>query len=253
MGHHCDSASQWSIVESHGRAEPFHGKRPTDQTEPQVWIHRVVKPTIVLGSSQAEDVVNRQLAQEQDLEVCKRRSGGGLVYVDPDTDCWIDLIIPTSSRLFETDIARAFHWVGTHWSRTLASFYADDSANSFDPGDTRTCAPDSEPKITMATTSQQTPMSKLLCFAGLGHGELTIDGSKVVGLSQRRSRHWVRIQSLLLGRWNSQALEPLVNPRYLAEAGIVDLAAIPAGLPPDLPVPDPKALAKLFTANLPDP
>ena len=42
-----------------------------------------------------------------------------------------------------------------------------------------------------------TPWSDLVCFAGLGPGEVLLDGRKLVGLSQRRTRNGVRIQGTL--------------------------------------------------------
>ena len=34
-----------------------------------------------------------------------------------------------------------------------------------------------------------TRWSSLVCFGGVGAGEVTVDGRKVVGLAQRRTRH----------------------------------------------------------------
>ncbi len=241
LGHMANPVPQepnhrWSITESVGAAGPFHEKRPTEDTGPQVWIHRPVVPTLVLGSSQPSGVVNDEEANRRGVDVCRRRSGGGLVYIAPDTDCWIDLIIPSTSKLFDVDIAKAFHWVGAHWAKTLQTY----------------SAPFRPLEIVMATENQQSGASDLLCFAGIGHGELMVDGRKVVGLSQRRSRSWARIQSIVIGRWNPAALEPLIRTEALGNAGLRGLDSVSAGLPDDLPPPDPSALARLFTASLPE-
>jgi hypothetical protein len=42
---------------------------------------------------------------------------------------------------------------------------------------------------------QHTRWSRLVCFDGLGGGEVTIGGAKAVGISQRRTRGWLRLQS----------------------------------------------------------
>jgi hypothetical protein len=34
----------------------------------------------------------------------------------------------------------------------------------------------------------RSPWTPMVCFAGLGPGEVTVDGAKVVGISQRRTR-----------------------------------------------------------------
>ncbi|MDH3295859.1 MAG: hypothetical protein OER95_16190, partial [Acidimicrobiia bacterium] len=50
------------------------------------------------------------------------------------------------------------------------------------------------------------------CFADLGHGEVLLDGRKVVGLSQRRTRHWSRLQALAIRRWDGTAVNRLLTP-----------------------------------------
>ena len=50
------------------------------------------------------------------------------------------------------------------------------------------------------------PWSELVCFAGLGPGEVTVDGRKVVGISQRRTRSGARFQCALLQTWEPAVL-----------------------------------------------
>ena len=52
--------------------------------------------------------------------------------------------------------------------------------------------------------------SSLVCFAGLGPGEVMVAGRKAVGLSQRRSREGARFQSALLHRWEPHRLLALL-------------------------------------------
>jgi lipoate-protein ligase A len=42
-----------------------------------------------------------------------------------------------------------------------------------------------------------TAWCELVCFAGLGPGEVSLAGTKLVGLSQRRTRNGIRIQGNL--------------------------------------------------------
>ena len=51
-----------------------------------------------------------------------------------------------------------------------------------------------------------TPWSRQVCFAGLGPGEVTVAGRKVVGVAQRRTRHGARFQVAALLRWDPAAL-----------------------------------------------
>jgi lipoate-protein ligase A len=70
-----------------------------------------------------------------------------------------------------------------------------------------------------------------VCFAGLGPGEVTVDGRKVVGISQRRTRAAARFQCAALGRWDPAAAVTLLGlPPRAAE----DLRGAAAGVGRDL-------------------
>src|SRR5204862_2621651 len=56
----------------------------------------------------------------------------------------------------------------------------------------------------------RTAWSDRACFAGLGPGEVTLVGRKVVGISQRRTRHAARFQCVALARWDPEALAALL-------------------------------------------
>ena len=82
--------------------------------------------------------------------------------------------------------------------------------------------------------------SDLVCFAGIGPGEVLIGGRKLVGLSQRRTRHGLRMQgmvyrepqtaciaNLLLGDLpDLQIVEPVVLPGLRPEPLARALAAL---------------------------
>ena len=70
-----------------------------------------------------------------------------------------------------------------------------------------------------------------VCFAGLGPGEVTVGGRKVVGISQRRTRAAARFQCAALGRWDPAAIVPLLG---LPPAAGGDLADVAAGVGVDL-------------------
>jgi lipoate-protein ligase A len=64
----------------------------------------------------------------------------------------------------------------------------------------------------------RTRWSSLVCFSGLGPGEVHADGRKVVGISQRRTRRWARFQCAAYLHWDPAALVSLlVPPRPSAE------------------------------------
>ena len=49
------------------------------------------------------------------LELVERRSGGGAVVVFPGAQVWLDLFVPVSDQLFDTDVVRASSFVGAPW------------------------------------------------------------------------------------------------------------------------------------------
>ena len=237
-----DSANGWAVRWSKGSSGDFHHHAPPQDTGPQVWVHTADRPTLVLGSTQPDGLVDVERAEADGIEVCRRRSGGGLVFVDPDTDCWLDLIVPTSSSLWDSDIGRAFQWVGVHWAEVLA-------------------APPLNLLAEVANEPQTTPAGRVWCFADMGHGEVSVDGSKVVGLSQRRTRTWIRIQSMVLSHWPADRIRRYVDPAVMADRhperfpdlDALDPAGVVAGLQNDTAFPDPAELARRFLEQIPAP
>jgi lipoate-protein ligase A len=189
---------------------------------------------LVLGSTQGWDLIDRTAAQRQGIEVAKRRSGGGLVHLDPSTDCWIDVYVPARSPLWDTDVGRSFHWLGALWAHLLTTVLASDGTHSVEthqpPGPSR--------------------RRPLWCFGALGHGEVTVDGWKVVGLSQRRNRSRIRHQIQVAGSWPSAELASLVDPERIDEQRTDNAGRNPgevlAGPPPGLILPSPEQLEDRF-------
>jgi lipoate-protein ligase A len=68
---------------------------------------------------------------------------------------------------------------------------------------------------------QTSPWADLLCFGGLGPGEVTVDGAKLVGISQRRTRAGARFQMAIHRRFEI--------------ADLADVWAAPPPAPQDLP------------------
>jgi lipoate-protein ligase A len=92
----------------------------------------------------------------------------------------------------------------------------------------------------------------VVCFAGLGPGEVSVNGRKVVGISQRRSRQGARFQCAALLEWRPQEMVDLfgLKPADRASADLgeraVGLADLLAG-----DAPSPEELAAAFVAALP--
>lgn len=187
----------WRLSASEGDAGPFHARDVPDDPPPALWVHRVRRPALVLGSTQPDGVVDRDVASRLGLEVARRRSGGGLVLVHPDHARWVDVVLPRHDHRWVDDVGHAFDWLGRVWADAVRAALPAAEAAVVHHHD--------GPLVT-------TRWSKLLCFAGLGPGEVTVAGSKVVGMSQRRTRAWARFQCLVLAEPDLDVLAEVVAP-----------------------------------------
>jgi lipoate-protein ligase A len=210
----------WEIVRFAEAASTFHAREVPAQRA--VWVCEATDPALVLGSAQRDEVVDPSAV----IEVVRRRSGGGAVLVIPGDVLWVDVIVPSDDPLWQADVGRAFHWLGEAWQAALA-----------DLGVTTTVHRDG---------LARTRWSDLVCFAGLGPGELLNEaGAKVVGMSQRRTRDAARFQCAAFARWDPAALLALlvVEDR---EAASVELTDVAAGVGVEL-----DALLEALVRNLP--
>ncbi|MGH9083055.1 MAG: lipoyl protein ligase domain-containing protein [Acidimicrobiales bacterium] len=160
-------------------------------------VRRAEQTMLVLGSTQP-----RSLADEPrrvGMPVMRRRSGGGAVLVVPDDTVWVDAWVPQGDPLWDDDVVRAAGWAGEWWAAGLLQMVG--GALEVHRGG-----------------SASRPWSDVVCFAGLGPGEVTAGGRKVVGLAQWRCRQGALFHGCLYLRW---APRPL-----LALLGIDDLAAL---------------------------
>jgi lipoate-protein ligase A len=223
----------WRVLRLEEPAGEFHARPLPEPVRREVWCCAATGPALVLGSAQRDTVVDRAACAAVGVDVVRRRSGGGAVLVEPALLLWVDVLLPAGDPLWGPDVGRAFLWLGDTWAAALA-----------DQG------------VTTAVhrgALQRSRWSDLVCFAGLGPGELTdAAGAKVVGISQRRTRAGARFQcAVLLQPWDPR---PLLALLALApgerEAAIADLAPAPAGASGDGAL-DGAALLAAFVAHLP--
>ena len=230
----------WDVLRQYGPADAFHQRVPHRDTGHEVWIRTIPRPALVLGSTQPMELIRHTRAAADGIEVCKRRSGGGLVWINPETDVWIDVIVPADSPRWSPDIGRSFHWLGEVWAETLRQTISHTAGLATDTVQvTRGGGP-------------RTPAGALWCYADLGHGEVTVGDAKVVGLSQRRTRTWARLQGLMLGRWPGAALADYVDMEVASSLSDnpdlvpLDPSNVAAGLPAEVDVPDPRTVTDTF-------
>jgi len=201
----------WRVVRHAETATAFHARPIPDPPGRAVWVCEPTGPALVLGSAQPDDRVDRAACAAAGIDVVRRHSGGGAVLVMPGEVLWVDVVVPVGDGLWEGDVGRAFHWVGEAWAAALG-------------------------ELGVAAEVHRGPLERSrwssdVCFAGLGPGEVTVEGRKVVGMSQRRTRSAARFQCAALGRWDPAALIALLG---LPPAAADDLRGAAAGVGPDL-------------------
>jgi lipoate-protein ligase A len=136
------------------------------------------------------------------------------VLVTVDDPVWIDVWIPSVDPLWHADVERAFDWIGSAWASAL--------------GRTGIEGLSTHREGSVACTR----WSKLVCFGGVGTGEVvTGDGRKIVGLAQRRNRHGAWFHGACVLRWDPAPLVDLLDlPEAERNEATADLAAAVAGV-----------------------
>lgn len=179
-----------SLIELHDTVGAIHATDPfassastastgADPVWPAVWWCRPTDDAIVLGSRQSPDLVDGAACSAAGLAVVRRRSGGGLVVIRRAAMVWLDLALPHG--IAPDDVRGAMVWAGERWRSALIDVAGLDGG-----------------ELTVHRGGMvPSAWSGLVCFAGLGPGEVLLGGRKLVGLSQRRTRAGVRIQGLV--------------------------------------------------------
>ena len=201
----------WAVEAHRGSAAEFHARTVAPPPDRSVWWLAVDRPALVLGSTQRPEVADHAALAASGVELVRRRSGGGAVLLTPGDVVWADVVVPAGDPLWDDDVGRATHWLGEVWVRALSG-----------------CG------LTGAEVHRgpmlRAPWSSLVCFAGVGPGEVLVNGRKVVGISQRRTKDWARFQCAAYRHWDPGALTALLAPpRPAAEdlVGLVQPLAIP--------------------------
>jgi lipoate-protein ligase A len=169
-----------------------------DVSPPQTRLARIAHPcsrAVVLGSTQRAEDFDQSACYAAGYEIVRRKSGGGGVLVSPGDQVWLDVFLPVSDPLFQKDVNVATHWLGELWQAVLSESI----------GASHLFAVHRDKALRNAWSSS-------VCFCGLGPGEVTADGYKVVGVSQRRSRHGAWLFSMALVHFDPARLCRLVSP-----------------------------------------
>jgi hypothetical protein len=121
---------------------------------------------------------------------------------------WVDVVIPVDDPLWRDDVATAFDWLGDAWADVVRRSGVAGEVNRL-----AVC---------------HSVLGRLVCFAGLGFGEVTVDGRKAVGLAQRRTRHGAWFQGVVLRAWDVEPYRALLAPGLatITEDPAAELAAV---------------------------
>lgn len=184
--------TRYHTVRRRSTAAEFHARAIPEPARPEVWIHDITEPALVLGSTQRDEVVDLDECRRAGIDVVRRRSGGGAVLLMPGEVVWVDVIMPAGSPGWSDDVHRPMVWFGERMSEALAAVGI-------------------EPVDVHRGPMESTAWSRLVCFDGLGPGEVTVDGAKLVGISQRRTRAAARLQACWYIRYDATLLPTLLH------------------------------------------
>ncbi|MGQ0433430.1 MAG: lipoyl protein ligase domain-containing protein [Microthrixaceae bacterium] len=201
----------WTVHWRREAPATFHARSLPDPLTRQVWVCEPTGPALVLGSAQ-RGAADAAACAAAGVDVVRRRSGGGAVLVVPGNPLWVDVLLPVDDPLWQHDVGRSFLWLGEAWALALDDVGVETSVHR-------------GPLV-------RTPWSDLVCFAGLGTGELTDpSGRKVLGMSQRRTRLGARFQCAVLSSWDPSAIVALLDlPPPVRAAAAAELAAAAVGV-----------------------
>lgn len=192
----------WTVEHRRGGAEELHHQRVPETNRAMV-VAEIDRPALVLGSTQNDSVADAGALALADVTLARRRSGGGVVLLVPGEHVWVDLAVPAGDPLWHDDVGRAMWWVGASWALALEA--AGITGVEVHRGD---------------VTHRE--LARRVCFAGLGPGEVTVGGRKLVGISQRRTRTHARFQCVLHLQFHADRTIELLAP----ELRIPEMSAV---------------------------
>lgn len=160
----------------------------------RVVVRTVSRPVLVLGSTQDGSIVEAARLEAAGVALARRRSGGGAVLLQPGAQTWVDVWVPSDDPLWAAEPRQSAERVGEWWAASL-------------PGGNGPPPP----------TVHRGPMIRggpggLVCFAGVGPGEVLVGARKLVGLAQWRSREGALVHGCAYRSWDPGGIATLLAP-----------------------------------------
>lgn len=199
---------EWTVERRSGPAGVLHQSSADLLDQPPVArMARILvaeEPAVVLGSHEPAEWFDPLALEASGLALARRRSGGGAVLVGAGLSLWVDFVVPAGDPLWDDDVSRASWWVGQVWKEAFALAGLEEA----------------EALTVWRGPMRRTRWSSVVCFSGVGPGEVEIDGAKVVGIAQRRNRHGALFQSAVLLDWEPGLWMSLLSPAGRSAAGL---------------------------------
>ncbi len=195
----------WAFEHLHGSAAALHEFTPPLLGTRMLRTLEVDSAAVVIGSSQPDSDIDLRHAESTGVEMVRRRSGGGAVLLVPAQHEWIDFWLPAGDPLWRDDVVSAGEWLGELFVSALGDAGIDDLSVHRGP-------------------ASNDALSRKVCFLGRGPGEVFCGEKKVVGLSQRRTRDWIRFQTLVHRQFSAEQTAGLIAAPPGADVLVNDVA-----------------------------
>lgn len=217
----------YEVISDRGSVARLHARPIPEPAAALVRVQEFTTTTFVLGSNQTDQITDRAACERSGVEIARRRSGGGGVLLVPGEVTWLDVIVPRDTTGWSDDVHQPMIWLGHHLSAVLAERLSTGAPGVHS-------APDAGRLAVHETAFHGSRWSSLLCFDGLGAGEITLEGRKLVGISQRRTRDAARLQCSWYSKFDWGTVLALLAPRFRPpERELANVSTVPPQLTAD--------------------
>ena len=152
----------------------------------------------------------------------------------PGEVTWLDVILPAGAPGWSSDVHAPMVWLG----RLLGDAVEAGLSGSEPPSRLDVQEPDARNQDVQVHQGKMltTTWSSLVCFDGVGSGEVLLDGEKLIGISQRRTRFAARLQCCWYSDYDPSALTSLLDAGVRPPvAELLPVATIARSVAPAIP------------------